>query len=260
MESKAKYKVGDPVIVGDLNGEYKIVIASSMREYCNKRCTIAQVKYLSDLGIFYYKIKEDHEFFNWTADMFIPATNSLKVGDRVYIREDLEEDKCYGDHCFVCDMTKYKGYITEIVDIENNSIRLDIDSMEWHWTPEMLFLCPFIAGDTVTIKENLKVDQRYGGMNFSEGMVDFKGEVATIKKVSPIGGCIAYKLDIDEGAYFWSPEMLNKNNKENESRLQEQEGTVGVRSIRQGVGVHYRGVQAAIGRLHLRNKAASYGR
>ena len=258
MESKAKYKVGDQVKITDLHGSYKIGVSDRMRKYCNKRVTISQVKYLKDVDMVYYKIKEDSELFNWTEDMFI--ANNLNVGDHVYIKEDLEDDEYYGDHCFVVGMREYTGFVAKIIAIEEDSIFLDIDKGEWHWTPEMLLLCPFDAGDTVTIKENLKLDQCYGEMRFSEGMVDFKGKVATIMRVTPIGDCIAYKLDVDKGVYFWSPEMLNKNNKENESRLQEQEGTVGVRSIRQGVGVHYRGVQATIGRLPLRNKAASYGR
>lgn len=257
-DKEAKYKVGDRVTIRNLCGRYAICIADKMRKYCNKKCTISQVKYWKDLDIIYYKIEEDSELFNWTEDMFV--TNNLNVGDQVYIKEDLEENECYGEHCFVKGMSKYKGLVTKIVDIEEDSIHLDIDNREWYWNTEMLLRCPFIVGDVVTIKENLKVDQCYGEMRFSEDMVDYKGKVAIIKKVTPIEDCIAYALDIDEGVYFWSPEMLNKNSKNNESRLQSKESAVGSRSIRQGVGVHYRGIQASIGRLHLRNKAASYGR
>ena len=64
----------------------------------------------------------------------------FKVGDKVRVREDLEEDKRYGNEFFVDGMEKYRG---EVMEIEIESIRnivyhLKEDDENWSFTDEML--------------------------------------------------------------------------------------------------------------------------
>lgn len=60
-----------------------------------------------------------------------------KVGDKVKIREDLEDGKEYGKDFFVSEMNFLKGKTVIISDIEYDFYKLKEDSGKWNWTDEM---------------------------------------------------------------------------------------------------------------------------
>lgn len=59
-----------------------------------------------------------------------------KVGDKVRVRKDLEEDKRYGDDCVVSDMMQMRGIEVTISEIINNT-KYRIKECAWSWTDEM---------------------------------------------------------------------------------------------------------------------------
>lgn len=63
----------------------------------------------------------------------------------------------------------------------------------------------FKVGDKVRVREDLKVGEFYGNNEFfTKEMSQFKGKEAEIKEVD---SCF-YDLDIDNGTYAWTDEML----------------------------------------------------
>ena len=62
----------------------------------------------------------------------------FKVGDKVRVREDLEEDKWYDRQVFVDGMRKHCGKVMEIKEVWNDSYILKEDEEEWAFTDEML--------------------------------------------------------------------------------------------------------------------------
>lgn len=73
------------------------------------------------------------------------------------------------------------------------------------------------VGDVVKIKENLKVDKVYGGVTFVSDMKKYRGKQAKITNLSEyyynhgrfcknLNGY--YSLDIDNGEYVWSDNIL----------------------------------------------------
>lgn len=60
------------------------------------------------------------------------------------------------------------------------------------------------VGDKVKVREKLVPETNFGGVYFGINMREYKGKEAIVKKV----GNIAYHLDIDEEAYWWTDEML----------------------------------------------------
>lgn len=63
----------------------------------------------------------------------------------------------------------------------------------------------FKVGDKVRVRKDLKVDDSYNGWDVVEDMVPFKGQSTTVVKLDDED---TYKLDVDEGEYFWAFEML----------------------------------------------------
>jgi hypothetical protein len=66
------------------------------------------------------------------------------------------------------------------------------------------------VGDKVKIREDLIVDNDYGSYGFVEAMEQYKGKTATITGVF----MNRYDIDIDDGYWSWTDEMLedSKNN------------------------------------------------
>lgn len=62
----------------------------------------------------------------------------FKVGDKVKIRKDLEEDKVYGGVDFVYNMYAFLGKEATITDIDDDGhFSLDIDNDDYYWSAEM---------------------------------------------------------------------------------------------------------------------------
>lgn len=62
----------------------------------------------------------------------------------------------------------------------------------------------FKVGDKVRIRKDLKSMERYNGISFTVEMEEYRGKVAKITKISFDN----YELDIDDGEWFWSDNML----------------------------------------------------
>ena len=60
------------------------------------------------------------------------------------------------------------------------------------------------VGDKVKIREDLIVDDVYGSDSFAEEMVEYKGKTATITDVH----YDKYEIDLDDGSWYWTDEML----------------------------------------------------
>ena len=73
-----------------------------------------------------------------------------KVGDKVKIREDLNEDiKCYSS--VVKPMLEYKGKIAEIIYVyDDRAYGLDIDNGLYSWNDEMFEKCVELNKDMLT--------------------------------------------------------------------------------------------------------------
>lgn len=73
----------------------------------------------------------------------------------------------------------------------------------------------FKVGDKVRIKEDLKAYFNYNGCYFASEMEKYEGKIAVIKFFSIKNGeknanNYRYKLDIDDGYWWWSSSMLEK--------------------------------------------------
>ena len=62
----------------------------------------------------------------------------------------------------------------------------------------------FEVRDKVRIRKDLKSRERYNGISFTVEMEEYRGKVAKITKIIFDN----YKLDIDDGEWFWSDNML----------------------------------------------------
>lgn len=61
------------------------------------------------------------------------------------------------------------------------------------------------VGDKVRIREDLEVGKEYNSCTFIIDMKKYKGEIATITYCYDDD---SYDIDLDEGAWFWTDDML----------------------------------------------------
>ena len=80
-----------------------------------------------------------------------------KIGDKVLVRPDLEEDKKYGDEVVMFDMLSFRGKIVTIEHVDHpNHYRIKEDPDQWHWTDEM-----FSEKEPEKIKSDLEEIEEY---------------------------------------------------------------------------------------------------
>lgn len=83
----------------------------------------------------------------------------FKVGDRVRVREDLQDGETYGTHYFVEEMEKYRGKCFEITFIHYACCCYELKGCEdYYFTDEMLEYADFgfndlKAGDRLTFED-----------------------------------------------------------------------------------------------------------
>ena len=65
------------------------------------------------------------------------------------------------------------------------------------------------VGDKVRIREDLIVYKEYGKNVYTHEMEEYKGKTAYITDTC----CESYELDVDNGAWSWTDEMLESINK-----------------------------------------------
>lgn len=84
--------------------------------------------------------------------------NKYKIGDRVKIREDLEENKKYGAHYFVDTMGKMRGLTLTIDEVYDDGT-YRVKEIGYNWTEEMI---EGLAEETINKKMLEFVFKKYG--------------------------------------------------------------------------------------------------
>ena len=77
-----------------------------------------------------------------------------KVGDKVRVRSDLEENTCYGGKIFVRGMAVHRGKNVEISKVHDDVYCIKESDREWFWTDEMF---EGLAEDELTAEEAIKL-------------------------------------------------------------------------------------------------------
>ena len=139
-----------------------------------------------------------------------------KIGDKVRVREGIEEHD-YIDDMFVLDsMLKYRrkvltisGYrgrvytFTELTEDENMGV---------FFTDHMLIPIPapkYKVGDRVIVRKEMNTSKRYGGVPVTPFMSELGGKTFTIKEIDYATFKVpTYRFE-DEGCY-WTDEMLEE--------------------------------------------------
>lgn len=63
---------------------------------------------------------------------------SYKVGDKVVVKKDLNEEGYYGDNTVVSEMVRFKGKTVTIDEVTYfGQYILKEDNLRWYWTDEM---------------------------------------------------------------------------------------------------------------------------
>ena len=147
--------------------------------------------------------------------------HKLKIGDKVIIRGDLEH-KTYGLNTAVPDMLKYAGEEATIIGharSKQDNYTLDIDGGCWTWDINMFEELTengykehtYQIGDKVKVHDNLSIGT-HGNVDFVMEMSTYLGMEATITDIDFDGD---FSLDIDNGNYYWSKEMISPLEKVN---------------------------------------------
>ena len=131
------FKVGDKVKIREdleVNKAYgRVNFISLMREFLGKEATITAVSYAGD-----FLLDIDDDRFFWSTEMLIKVGETLKVGDKVKIREDLKVGRVYEGVDFVRPMIEFLGKEATITDVDyDGDFLLDIDDEEFCWSAEM---------------------------------------------------------------------------------------------------------------------------
>ena len=124
-----------------------------------------------------------------------------KVGDRVKIREDLKDEKMYGDWDCATDMTKHSGMIATIMQCNKDSdfYKIDVDKEYYNWTDEMFEGLAVESEDDVKAKT---VDigyylEHYGHRVIKNVYIDGYDDNSTYLYCVDIEETVQYKLPTD---------------------------------------------------------------
>jgi hypothetical protein len=60
-----------------------------------------------------------------------------KVGDKVRVRNDLVDQKFYGEINYVSDMDEWKGKVVTISFVDDDYYEIEEDKQIWYWSAEM---------------------------------------------------------------------------------------------------------------------------
>lgn len=62
---------------------------------------------------------------------------NLKVGDKIKVRSDLDEDERYDGYCICSEMTEYGGREVTISDVRDDHYDIKDDNNDFAWTDSM---------------------------------------------------------------------------------------------------------------------------
>lgn len=207
-------------------------------------CWITDMKKPGSEVVVDHIIKDDRfyvkgSFYNYTVDMLenpvkLSDTKSrdFKVGDRVRLREDLKVGGVYGGFTYLKTMLK-PGTETTVDKCftGTGNVTLASDEFSYTYSPAMLEHVeekqnisekPSVSlaekeeiksrlgvGDVVKIREDIKDNQLYGGIDYRRGMI-VGGRTAKITSVITSGGNPVYTLDKDKKKlYYYTINMFD---------------------------------------------------
>lgn len=124
-----KVKVREDLEIGKMYGG--TTLYREMNTFRGKICSIEE----------YYKKGNDYKLDNgwWFNEDMLESINenTLKVGDKVIIRDDLKRNSIYGEELFTISMEKFKGKEVTISKIVGNHYELLEDIWKFFWSIEM---------------------------------------------------------------------------------------------------------------------------
>ena len=144
--------------------------------------------------------------------------SKYKVGDKVKIRDGLEDGEMYGNVVFVYGMKKHKEITISRIEIKDEEA-LYVSDNNYYYTEEMIEGLvsnnKYKVGDRVKVKGDLVVGERYGGTMFASGMKGYR-EITIRSLETRIDGKCVYISEEDR--YCYTDEMIEGlalNNKYN---------------------------------------------
>ena len=145
------------------------------------------------------------------------------VGDKVVIKNCMKNG-CISDGYIALDMLDYGGKTATITEVSGNEYHLDIDNGEWWWfnscfedvteaEAEAESQKPrYEVGDYVRIRSDIQqmidddIDVYVG---IVQELTEYAGKLARITKVEEdIRDKYSYKLDVDNGDWWWCNELF----------------------------------------------------
>lgn len=206
-------------------------------------CWITDMKKPGSEVVVDHIIKDDRfyvkgSFYNYTVDMLEnpvklsdTVSRDFKVGDRVRLREDLKAGGVYGGFTYLKTMLK-PGTETTVDKCftGTGNVTLASDESSYIYSPAMLEHVeekqnisekPSVSlaekeeirsrlgvGDVVKIREDIKDNQLYGGIDYRRGMVA-GGRTAKITSVIAFSENSAYTLDKDKKNSYYNINMFD---------------------------------------------------
>lgn len=206
-------------------------------------CWITDMKKPGSEVVVDHIIKDDRfyvkgSFYNYTVDMLEnpvklsdTVSRDFKVGDRVRLREDLKAGGVYGGFTYLSSMLR-PGTETTIKErlTGTGNVVLASDEPSFIYSPAMLehveekqnisekpsvplsekeeIKSRLGVGDVVKIREDIKDNQLYGGIDYRKGMVA-GGRTAKITSVIAFSENSAYTLDKDKKNSYYNINMFD---------------------------------------------------
>lgn len=206
-------------------------------------CWITDMKKPGSEVVVDHIIKDDRfyvkgSFYNYTVDMLEnpvklsdTVSRDFKVGDRVRLREDLKAGGVYGGLRYLDSMLR-PGTETTIKErfTGTGNVLLASDESSYIYSPAMLehveekqnisekpsvplsekeeIKSRLGVGDVVKIREDIKDNQLYGGIDYRKGMVA-GGRTAKITSVIAFSENSAYTLDKDKKNSYYNINMFD---------------------------------------------------
>lgn len=206
-------------------------------------CWITDMKKPGSEVVVDHIIKDDRfyvkgSFYNYTVDMLEnpvklsdTVSRDFKVGDRVRLREDLKAGGVYGGFTYLSSMLR-PGTETTIKErfTGTGNVLLASDESSYIYSPAMLehveekqnisekpsvplsekeeIKSRLGVGDVVKIREDIKDNQLYGGIDYRKGMVA-GGRTAKITSVIAFSENSAYTLDKDKKNSYYNINMFD---------------------------------------------------
>ena len=214
-----RFNVGDRVRVREgleINHGYEgdhgntLECGEAMLDYCGTIQTIGYVDRDGD-----YNLRGISGYY-WNDGMLEPVDeseiNTYAIGDRVLVRDDLVVGESYGADTFVSGMEDFIGRIAVIESITLSGKYNIENGGGFCYTNEMFVGLAkdtqFEIGDRVRVASDLKESRDAYCINCNSTMPRYRGMEAIITSRNAYGEIYKYRLNIDDGGWSWTPDML----------------------------------------------------